>query len=78
MTASTFPRAAALVLLVLGGCATTETTPADPNAPDPANWRLHSGKEPTKAEFAALEATCRDRQEAFDDCLVKLGLKRAK
>ncbi|HEV2188326.1 MAG TPA: hypothetical protein VGR70_14040 [Stellaceae bacterium] len=77
MNASTFPRAAALVLLVLGGCA-TETAPADPNAPDPANWRLLSGKEPTSAEFTALEATCRDRQEAFDDCLVRLGLKRAK
>ena len=67
-----------MALLALAGCNSPETAgTADPNAPDPANWRLASGKQPTLVEFAAFEATCRDRKEAFDDCLVTLGLKRA-
>jgi hypothetical protein len=78
VTPSTLPRLAFLAFLALAACDTVETIPADPNAPDPVNWRLSSGKLPTKAEFAAFEATCRDRKEAFDDCLVTLGLKRAK
>jgi hypothetical protein len=77
MTASTFPRAAVLVVLILGGCATTEA-PIISASPDSAGWLLTSGKEPTKAEFAALAATCESKGGAVDACLTDLGLKRTK
>jgi len=77
VNASTFPRAAALVLLVLGGCATTETTTTGPASLDSNGWLMSSGKEPTQAEFAALAATCEDKGGATDSCLTKLGMRRA-
>jgi hypothetical protein len=77
VNASTFPCAAALVLFVLGGCATTETAPADSNIPDPAGWVMSSGKPPTTTEFAALAATCEAKGGAADSCLTDLGLKKA-
>jgi hypothetical protein len=77
MLARTFP---VLALFALTACATTETPVADTGGPDPnpAGWRLVSGKEPTKAEFAALAATCQDKaKDSIDTCLADLGLKRA-
>jgi hypothetical protein len=76
MSASTLPRLAVLLLLALAACSTTETA-ATPASPDPAGWLLFSGKEPTKAEFAALAATCEVKGGAVDSCLTDLGLKRA-
>ena len=77
MNASTFPRAAVLVLLLLGGCATTETASTSPT-PDATGWLMSSGKEPTRAEFTALAATCETRAGPTEDCLINLGMKRAK
>jgi hypothetical protein len=41
---------------------------------------MASGKEPSKAEFAALAATCQDPDQVkhgtVEACLVDLGLKR--
>jgi len=77
MIARTFP---VLALLALTACATAETTTADTGGadPNPAGWRLTSGKEPSKAEFAALAATCQDKaKDSIDTCLADLGLKRA-
>ena len=66
-------------LLVLAACQTQETaSSADPGpAPDLAGWRLASGKIPTKAEYAALTATCEAQGGAMDSCLSELGLKKA-
>jgi hypothetical protein len=70
-------RLAPIVLLVLAGCTQTETADTgDPNGPDPTGWRLASGKPPSKAEFAALAASCQDGGGALDSCLAELGLKR--
>jgi hypothetical protein len=77
MTASTLPRLAVLLLLALGACATTES-PIISASPDSAGWLLTSGKEPTKAEFVALSATCEAKGGAVEPCLTDLGLKRAK
>lgn len=43
---------------------------------DIAEWRLASGKAPTKAEFAALSATCEAKGGINDACFADLGLKR--
>jgi hypothetical protein len=68
---------AILALLVLAACQSTETVDVvDEPTPDPGGWRLASGKLPTKAEFAALAATCEDKGGAIDSCLANLGLKR--
>jgi hypothetical protein len=78
MTASILPRLAVLLLLALAACTQTDTADSgDVNTPDPTGWRLASGKEPSKAEFAALAASCQDRGSALDACLAELGLKRA-
>jgi hypothetical protein len=71
-------RLAPILLIVLAGCTQTETADTgDPDGPDPAGWRLASGKPPSKAEFAALAASCQERGGALDSCLAELGLKRA-
>jgi hypothetical protein len=76
MTARSFPRAAVLVLLILGGCATAETPIASP-PPDPSGWVMSSGKPPSTNEFTALAATCESKGGAVEPCLSDLGLKRA-
>jgi len=66
-------------LLVLAACQNAETASSAAAAPTPdmSGWRLSSGKAPTKAEFAALAATCQAQGGATDSCLTELGLKRA-
>jgi hypothetical protein len=80
MTRSTLSRLAIVALLPLAACDGPDTGGATANAggPDPGSWRLSSGKTPTKAEFAALEATCQSKGGAVDSCLSDLGLKRAR
>jgi hypothetical protein len=71
-------RLALPVLLLLAACSSAESAgTTETVAPDANGWRLASGKEPTKAEFAALAATCEAKGSAVDDCLTELGLKRA-
>lgn len=64
-------------LLTLGACQHSETASSAPPAPDLAGWRLSSGKAPTKAEFAALTATCEANGGITDACFAELGLKKA-
>ena len=71
------PRFTLIALLALAACNSSDAGSADSGSPDPGGWRLASGKEPTKAEFAAIAASCRDRGGALDACLADLGLKRA-
>jgi ABC-type glycerol-3-phosphate transport system substrate-binding protein len=72
-------RLAVVALLGLAACSSSDAAsnaePAPP--PDTSGWRMASGKEPTKAEFAALAATCEAKGGAVDNCLADLGLKRA-
>ena len=73
----TLLRLAFIAVLALSGC--NSEPPAistAPPPPDSSGWRMASGKPPTKAEFAALAATCETKGGALDDCLVNLGLKR--
>jgi hypothetical protein len=65
-------------LLGLAACSSSDAASnADAAPPDMGGWRMASGKEPTKAEFAALAATCETKGGAVDNCLTDLGLKRA-
>ena len=71
---------AVIALLALAACSNNpQTASVEATAPDPAGWRLASGKAPTKAEFAALAATCEDQTKggSLDACLAGLGLKRS-
>jgi hypothetical protein len=71
------PRLALFALLALAACSQTDTPDTTgANSPDPTGWRLASGKEPSRAEFAALAASCQDKGGAIDACLADLGLKR--
>jgi len=68
-----------LALAVLAACNSPEMPPTVTTASiDPAGWCYFSGKPPTKAEFAALSATCEAKGGVMDACLIDLGLKREK
>jgi hypothetical protein len=80
MSDSTLKYLAIAALLALAACdpAATQTGAVETaSAPDIAGWRMASGKAPTKAEFAALAATCQAKGGAIDSCFADLGLKRA-
>jgi hypothetical protein len=79
MTGRTLFLLAFSAVLALAACQTSETASSAPDvpAPDMSGWRLSSGKAPTKAEFAALAATCEAQGGAMDPCLTELGLKKA-
>ena len=66
------------LLLALAACATADVDAVAAAAPDPAGWKLSSGKPPSQAEFAALAATCQYKGGAMDPCLTDLGLKRVR
>ncbi|HWD57965.1 MAG TPA: hypothetical protein VG308_06785 [Stellaceae bacterium] len=67
-----------LALLTLSACAEPEPPAAAAAPVEMTGWRLVSGKAPSKAEFAALTATCQEKAKggALDTCLATLGLKR--
>jgi len=86
------PRLALLLMLglLLGLAACRESDgsqQAGLGSGDMRGWRFVSGKPPTRAEYAAVVAACRDgavqRAQApsslgaLDACLADLGLKRA-
>jgi hypothetical protein len=79
MIGRTLSRFAVIALLALAACDSSDTgsVVADAPGPDPGGWRLSSGKPPTKAEFAALDATCQAKGGTMETCLTELGLKRA-
>jgi hypothetical protein len=73
---------AAFILLSLTACATGDAvTPASASS-EIYGWRETSGKPPSRVEFAAVVAACRDRAKGTDknapieDCLADLGLHR--
>jgi len=70
-------RLVAVALLTLAACNASEEAGNDPAPLDTSLWRTAGGKEPSKAEFAALAATCQDKGGAVDTCFNDLGLKRA-
>jgi hypothetical protein len=63
-------------LFALGACAEVVTETASAPAPEPAGWRLSTGKVPSKAEFTALAATCAAKGGDNEACFKELGLKR--
>ena len=74
--------AVALVLLGLAACGLFGREP-QAGADSIADWRLASGRAPSRAEYAAVLAACREgavrRAEGkpLYACLADLGLKRA-
>ena len=73
-------RVAIVALLALAACNSSDAaSTADTAPPDPTGWRMASGKEPTKAELAALAATCEApaKGQSVESCLADLGLKKA-
>lgn len=78
MTDRTLLRLAFIATLGLTGCSSGQTAAIGAAAPiDAAGWRMASGQVPTKAEFAALAATCQQQGKGtLDTCLANLGLKR--
>jgi hypothetical protein len=73
------PRLLVLAFIALAACNNSDAGEKISEAtPDPSGWQLASGKPPTKAEFAAVVASCEERGKgAFDSCLADLGLRRA-
>lgn len=76
----TLSRLTLFALLALAACTSSDTGAgvADAGPPDPSGWRLASGKQPSKAEFVALTATCQDKGGPVNACFSDLGLKRAR
>jgi hypothetical protein len=77
------------ILALLAGCGRSENSPATDSGKDGvAGWILTSGKRPSRAEYAALVASCRQgavrsaRGKPFEPgkpleaCLADLGLRR--
>src|SRR5438034_11810992 len=55
------PRFAVLIMLVLAGCELFDTSqPTEFGSGDMKGWRFASGKTPSRAEYAALDAACQD------------------
>jgi hypothetical protein len=71
-----------LILLALTGCAAQDALSSASPSSAVTGWQEASGKPPSKAEFAALVAACRDRPATaagdgqLDGCLADLGLRR--
>jgi hypothetical protein len=70
-------------MLALAACETSDSTQlARFNPGDIQGWRLATGKRPTRAEYMAVVAACRDgavsgaRGKPLDACLNDLGLRR--
>jgi hypothetical protein len=75
------------VMLSLAGCGPSDTSPASGEA-GVAGWKFASGKRPSRAEYAALVASCQqgavrsaqgkafEPGKSLEDCLAELGLRR--
>jgi hypothetical protein len=72
------PRIAFLALLALAACG-ADASDQSAAVPNPSGWRLASGKSPTRAELAAVVASCQDMTKSgpIDHCLSDLGLRHA-
>lgn len=75
------PRLALVLMLGLAACAASDSgRPEDPG--DAQGWRFASGKQPSRAEYVAVVAACREgpvkrKGAPLEACLADLGLKRA-
>lgn len=71
------------LVLVLGLAAAVASDSGRPDDPGAARgWRFASGQTPTRAEYVAVVAACREgpvkrRTAPLDACLSDLGLRRA-
>jgi hypothetical protein len=74
-------RCAVLIILGLAACAAADASP-QAGSGEMAGWRLASGKAPSRAEYAAIVASCEDgavqhaATKPLASCLADLGLKR--
>jgi hypothetical protein len=79
----------ALAVIPLAGCGRSDTAPKSGSGGDGvAGWKFTSGKRPSRAEYAALVASCqqgavRSAQgkpfgpgKTLEACLAELGLRR--
>ena len=72
-----------LAVLLLTACEGTAAPVPNAASPELRDWRLASGKAPTKPEFVALVAACQDQAKTaahpdpLDRCLAGLGLRYA-
>ncbi len=76
------PRLALFLMLGLAACAAADSGGPEA-AGDAQGWRFASGKMPSRAEYIAVVAACRDgpvkrKGSPLDVCLADLGLKRAR
>lgn len=78
------PRFTVSIMLGLAACSVFDAAPqAGPGLGEMQGWRLASGKPPSRAEYAAVLAACRDgtatraSAKPLDACLADLGLRRA-
>jgi hypothetical protein len=76
------PGVACLALLALLACATGgAVTPASASS-ELREWQTATGRAPSKNEFAAVVAACKDRaktmnkDEPIEGCLAEFGLRR--
>jgi hypothetical protein len=78
-----------LVILPLAGCGPSDNSSAPGSSGDGiAGWKFASGKRPSRAEYAALVASCQqgavrsaegkpfEPGKSLEDCLAELGLRR--
>jgi hypothetical protein len=71
-----------LLLLGLAACVTADRVTPPGVSSELREWQTPKGKPPTRAEFAAVVAACRDREKSTDQtgpisgCLTDLGLRR--
>jgi hypothetical protein len=75
------PRLALVLMLGLAACVASDSgLPDDPG--DAQGWRFASGKRPTRAEYVAVVAACKEgpvkrKAAPLESCLADLGMKRA-
>ncbi|MGE3782320.1 MAG: hypothetical protein AB7H71_06215 [Alphaproteobacteria bacterium] len=74
---------AVLVLLALAGCGPSDRSRVSGSGSDEMRgWSFASGKRPSRAEYAAIVASCEQgavrsaRGKKLEDCLADLGLRR--
>ena len=71
------------VMLVLAGCGPSDRSRVSGSGPEEMRgWSFASGKRPSRAEYAALVASCQQgavrsaRGKPLEACLADLGLRR--
>ena len=74
-------RVGVFLMLAMAGCGQSDGSPTS-GADDVQGWMFASGKRPSRAEYAALVASCQqgavrsERGKTLEACLADLGLRR--